>query len=207
MRCRTIHFPLYRNLTTDSFQKLKEVIDLIKDYSEGFNPLSDSRVSEIYLEAAFRLNMNFDAVCEEVARYCPGISILQKIKALKGTVSLNCEKIVKQRNPEDLLTFFEKENRMKEALELVREPGLFYGDVSFEFFRKNYKLFPAETESFLKSRIEENLKHTGKTHYEIIAESLDLMKRVNPERSGRIAEEIRVNFKRRSGLIQIIRGY
>ena len=205
-RTETDHFfSLCRQLSEQ--KRFREIIDLIEDDSEGFNPLADSRVSEIYLEAAFKLNVNFDAVCEEVTRYCPGISILQKIKALNGTVSLNCEKIVKQRNPEDLLTFYEKENRMKEALELVSESGLFYGDVTFEFFRKNYKLFPAETESFLKARIEENLKHTGKTHYEIIAESLDLMKRVNPGRSGRIAEEIRVNFKRRSGLIQIIREY
>jgi len=187
--------------------RLQEVIDLIKDDSEGFNPLADSRVSEIYLEVAFKLNMNFDAVCEEVARHCPVISILQKIKALKGTVSLNYEKIVKQRNPEDLLTFFEKENRMKEALELVREPGLFYGDVTFEFFRKNHKLFPAETESFLKARIEEDLRYTGKTHYERIAESLDLMKRVNPERTRRIAEEIRANFKKRRSLTEFIRGF
>jgi len=187
--------------------RLQEVIDLIKDDSEGFNPLADSRVSEIYLEAAFKLNMNFDAVCEEVAEHCPETSILHKIQALRGTVGSKCEEIVKQRNPEDLLTFYEKSNRMKEALALALEPGLFYGDVTFDFFRKNHKHFPEETETFLKARIEENLKHTGKNHYDVIAESLDLMKRVNPMRSRRIAEEIRVNFKRRSGLINIIRGY
>lgn len=60
---------------------------------------------------------------------------------------------------------------------------------------------------FLKDGIEEDLNHTGKNHYERIAESLDLMKRINPERSRRIAEEIRANFKRRTSLIQIIRGY
>ncbi|MBN2863792.1 MAG: hypothetical protein JXN62_11550 [Bacteroidales bacterium] len=187
--------------------RLQEVIDLIKDDSEGFNPLTDSRISEIYLDAVFKLNMNFDKVCEEVATHCPEISILQKIKSLKGTVASACEKIVKQRNPEDLLIFYEKENRMKDALALVREPGLFYEDVAFGFFKKNHKHFPAETEAFLKGRIEENLKHTGKINYERIAESLDLMKRINPGRSGRIAEEIRANFKRRSSLIQIIRGF
>lgn len=148
-----------------------------------------------------------DTFSEEVAAHCPEISILQKIKALKGTVGFKCEEIVKQRNPEDLLTFYEKENRMKDALAVVREPGLFYEDVVFEFFKKNHKHFPAETESFLKGRIEENLKQTSKNHYERIAESLDLMKRINPGRSKRIAEEIRANLKRRSNLIQIIRGF
>lgn len=187
--------------------RFREVIDLIKDDSEGFDPLMDSRISGIYLDAAFKLNMNFDEVCEEVSKHCPEISVLQKIKALKGTVGSECEEIFKQRNPEDLLTFYEKENRMKDALDLVRVPGLFYNDVCFEFFRKNHRQFTEETEYFLVCRIEEELKYTGQSHYEKIAESLDLMKRVNPGRSARIADELRANFKRRSGLLQIIRGF
>ncbi len=105
--------------------RFQEVIDLFKDDSEDFNPLTDSRIAGIYLEATNKLNMAMNAVSEEVAASCPEISVLQKIKALKGTVGFECEEIVKQRNPEDLLTFYEKENRMKDALALIREPGLF----------------------------------------------------------------------------------
>jgi len=187
--------------------RFQEVIDLIKDDSDGFRFLHDFRVAEIYLEAAHKLNMNMDTVSEEVAVNCPEISILKKIKALKGTVGSKCEEIIKQRNPEDLLTFYEEGNRMKDALELIREPKLFYDDVIFEFFRKNHKQYPEEAELFLKRRIEEDLEYTNKNHYERIAESLDLMKRINPGRSGRIAQEIRVNFKKRSNLIKIIRGF
>jgi hypothetical protein len=183
-----------------------EVIDLIRDDSDGFKPLHDFRVAEIYLEASYKLKMNMDEISEEVVKHCPEVSIFRKIKALKGTVGSNCEAIAKHKNPEDLLTFYEEENRMKDALELIREPGLFYDDVIFEFFRRNHKHFPAETEVFLIGRIEENLKYTGKSNYERIAESLHLMKWINPGRSQRIAEEIRTNFKRRSSLIQIIRG-
>ena len=96
---------------------------------------------------------------------------------------------------------------MKDALALVHEPDLYYDEVAFAFFKKNRKHFPEETEEFLRDRIEENLIHTGKKHYERIAESLDLMKRVNPERSIRIAKEIRAIFKRRTNLIQIIHRY
>jgi len=184
-----------------------EVIDLIKDDSDGFKPLHDFRVAEIYLEAAHKLDMNMDEISEEVVRHCPEVSILRKIKALKGTVGSNCEAIAKHKNPEDLLTFYEEEDRMKDALDLIREPKLFYDDVIFEFYRKNHKWFPEEAETFLKKRIEEDLVHTGNNHYERIAESLDLMKRINPGRTQRIAEEIRANFKRRSSLMKIIRGY
>ena len=38
---------------------------------------------------------------------------------------------------------------------------------------------------------EKGLNHTGKSHYEMIAESLDLMRRINPIRSHRIADQIR----------------
>jgi hypothetical protein len=96
---------------------------------------------------------------------------------------------------------------LKDALALVQEPQLFYDEVAFLFFKKNRKHFPAETESFLRDRIGENLKHVGKNHYERIAESLDLMKQVNSGRARRIAEEIRANFNRRRNLIEIIRGY
>ena len=187
--------------------RFREILDLITEDPDGMNHLGDFQVATIYLESAHKLNLNMDAVSEEAARKCPQADLLLKIKTLKGTVGKRCEVMVKQRNPEELVTFYEKENRMKDALALVQEPDLFYDEVVFEFFNKNRKHFPAEAEKFLKDRIEEDLNHAGKNHYERIAESLDLMKRVNPERSRRIAEEIRANFKRRSSLIQIIHGY
>ena len=205
-RSETDHFLSFcRQLSEQN--RYSEVLDLIKGDSDGSQPLHDFRVAGIYLEAAHKLNMNMDEISEEVVKHCPEVSILRKIKALKGTVGSNCEAIAKHKNPEDLLTFYEEEDRMKDALDLIREPKLFYDDVIFEFYRKNHKRFPEEAETFLKRRIEEDLAYTGKKYYERIAESLDLMKRINPGRSQRIADEIRANFKKRSSLIQIIRGF
>jgi len=187
--------------------RFREILDLIKEDPDGRNHLGDFQVAATYLEVAHKLNLNIDEVSEEVAGKCPRASLLQKIKTLKGIVGGRCEEIVRQQDPEELLTFYEEENRMKDALALIQEPDLFYDEVAFAFFKKNRKHFPAETESFLRDRIEENLKHTGKNHYERIAESLDLMKQINSERSRQIAEEIRANFNRRRSLIEIIRGY
>lgn len=187
--------------------RFREILDLIKEDPEGRNHLGDIQVATIYLNVANELNLNMDEASEEVIGKCPQVELLLKIKSLKGTVGKKCEEIVKQKNPEELLTFYEEENRMKDALALVHEPDLFYDEMVFAFFKKNRKHFPAETEGFLRDRIEEDLNHTGKKHYERIAESLDLMTRVNPERSRRIAEEIRSSFKRRTNLIQIIHGY
>jgi len=96
---------------------------------------------------------------------------------------------------------------MDDALGLVKEQGLFYDEVVFAFFKKNRKRFPAEAETYLTGRIEKNLNNTGKSYYSKITESLALMKRVNPERTRRIAEEIRTNFKRRTNLMDMIREF
>jgi hypothetical protein len=200
------HFNALCQLLYDQ-NRFREIFGLIKEDPDGRNHLGNIQVATIYLNVAHELSLNMDEESEEVAGKCPQVELLRKIKSLKGSVGKKCEEIVKQRNPEELLTFYEEENRMKDALALVHESDLFYDEVVFAFFKKNRKHFPAETEDFLRDRIEEDLNHTGKKYYERIAESLDLMKRVNPERSRRIAEEIRFNFKRRTNLIQIIHRY
>jgi len=187
--------------------RFREISGLINEDPYGKDHLGDYRVALMYLDAANNLDMDMDEVSEVVTQECPRASVLQKIRILKGTVSNGCEEIVRQRNLEELLTFYEMENRMKDALALVQEPNLLYDDVAFVFYKKNHNHFPTETESFLRDRIEKDLKYTGKNHYERIAESLDLMKRINPVRSRKIAEEIRTNFKRRTSLMAVIRGY
>ncbi len=82
-RTEADHFLSFCRQLSDQ-NRLQEIIDLIKDDSEGFNPLTDSRVSEICLEAAFKLNLNFDSVCEEVAGHCPEtISSMIRINNLR----------------------------------------------------------------------------------------------------------------------------
>ncbi len=129
------------------------------------------------------------------------------IKKLFGSVDQEGEIVVRDRAPEALLTFYEKENRLEDALLLVNELSEFRDSTRFAFFRKHGKLFPKETEAYLVTRIEENLNHTGDRYYTHIAESLDLFRRINPERSSRIAEEIRTNFKRRRNLMEMIQTF
>jgi hypothetical protein len=187
--------------------RFEETFNLINEKPEGLYQLHDLQVATIYLDAAHKLNMDMDKISEEVAGNCPEASILHKIKTLKGNTGEKCEEIVKQKNPEGLLSFYEKENRLIDALSLVRESELFFEEVVFFFYKKHREDFPAETEVYLKNRIEKDLSNTGKKYYERIAESLDLMKRINPARCKRIADEIRANFKRRTSLIQMIRQF
>jgi hypothetical protein len=200
------HFITYCRLLYEK-NRFSEIISLIKSGDDSFNHMGSQEIAAIYLDAAQKLDLNMDEVSLEVAEHCPLASVLQKIKNLKGTVGDGCEQIVRQTRPEELLKFYQDENRLKDALRLVQDPHFITSKAAFAFFRKNMKIFPAETESFMERRIKENLKDTGNHYYEIIAESIDVINRVNPEQSQRIAEEIRANYKRRRNLMELIRKY
>ena len=188
-------------------ERYQDTHELIKEQLSDKDHWIDREIIMIYLDVSNKLELDMQVVSREAVRRCPNLPILLKIKEIAGSVDRECEEIVKEYRAEDLLTFYEQENRMADALTLVNEPGLFYDGVIFSFFRQHRKLFPGETEAFLRDRIEKNLNSTGKSYYAKIAESLDLMKRVNPERTRRIADEIRTNFKRRSNLMSMIREF
>jgi len=200
------HFTSLCNLLF-SQERYQETWELIREYLSARDHYIDCQVILIYLNAADKLELDMHEISREAASKCPEVSILLKIKQITGSVSRECEEIVKVNHPEELLTFFEQEKRMDDALGLVKEQGLFYDEVVFAFFKKNRKRFPAEAETYLTGRIEKNLNNTGKSYYSKITESLALMKRVNPERTRRIAEEIRTNFKRRTNLMDMIREF
>ena len=190
-----------------SQERYQETWELIREHLSGRDHYIDCQIILIYLNTADKLGLDMHDISREAAHKCPEVSILVKIKELSGSVSRECEEIVKHHRPEELLTFYEQEKRMDDALALVKEQGLFYDEVVFAFFKKNRKRFPAETETYLTGRIEKNLNSTGKSYYAKIAESLALMKRVNPGRTRKIAEEIRTNFKRRTNLMDMIREF
>lgn len=97
---------------------------LISDSPYG-NPLTEIRAAEIYLDTALNLNLNMDEESEKVLEKCPRADILIKIKNTKGIVGPRCENIVKNRNPKELLAFYEKENRMNDALALILQKIFF----------------------------------------------------------------------------------
>ena len=187
--------------------RFKEVMDEVMDDSGNTYRLGDYEVAVIFLEAAHGLHLDMEKVSEKAAAKCPRAGLLKKIKSLKGTVGEKIEEIVKQRNPQELLSFYEEENRLKDAFGLVQEKLIYDDWEVFSFYKKNGKQFPKEAELFLINRIEKDLNHTGRSYYDRIAESLDLMSRINPIRSRRIADQIRADFKRRKSLLAIIREY
>jgi hypothetical protein len=61
-----------------------------------------------------------------------------------------------------------------------------------------------DAEKFFVDRINKELPFTGESHYLKIAEALDQINMINRERAGKISEELRINYKRRTSLIKMI---
>lgn len=187
-------------------KRYQDILDLVGDSDDTYH-LHNRQVAVIYLESAQKLELSMVEISEKIINRCPDKDILHRIKTLEGSVSMGCEEIVREKNPEDLLMFYEEEGRLKDALALVLDQKQFFDTTTLSFFKRNRNHFPAETEAFLQNRIEENLVHTGKKHYVLIAESLDLMSQVNPALTRQIADEIKANYKRRTNLMQLVRMY
>jgi hypothetical protein len=186
-------------------ERYQETYDLLMKHLPEKGLYVDKELVLFYLDASKKLGHNPVASSKRALNWRPSLLILEKIKELYGTVDAESESIVRNDSPEDLLGFFEQEKRMEEALQLVLEADLLHESTRFAFYRKHRKRFPEQSEAFLVERIEKNLPHTGKSYYKTIAESLDLLKRVNPRRCAQIAGEIRTNFKRRTNLMQVIK--
>ena len=210
---------LLRHMASDE-KHLTRLVQLLVSQDrcdEAYNQLSAFLAQDKYynsieltcqfLEVSRELGHNMQEASEKALRKSPKLQVIQKIKELKVNISKELTDILRDRNPGDLLTFFEKEGLFDEALQLVNEEGLITDNERFDFYRKHWKRYPVEIEAYLVKRIEENLAHTGKHYYANIAESLDLFNRVNPLRTRHIALEIQSNFKRRSNLMHAIKEF
>jgi hypothetical protein len=160
-----------------------------------------------FLEVSSELGHRMQDASEKTIRKSPNLQVILKIKELNVPISKEITDILRDRNPEDLLAFYEESGLYDEALKLANQEDLITDNKLFDFYRKHRKRYSVETEAYLVKRIEQNLAHTGKQYYAKIAESLDLFKRVNPKRTKRIAQEIHSNFKRRSNLMIEIKEF
>ncbi len=188
-------------------ERYQECFDLLLKTIHPENSNVEEKLVLTYLEVANKLGHDPVKSSINALTWRPSLQVLLEVKKIFGSVDKTAEALIRKHSPTNLLSFYEMESRLEDALGLVKEPNSIHDSLRYSFFRKHGKLFPTDTEAYLVSRIEENLKHTGDRYYSCIAESLGLFKRINPERTVRIAEELRTNFKRRRNLMKMIQSY
>ncbi len=183
-----------------------ENIDKLLSENKGF---VDDKIIELYLDLCVKTGSDLDKAVMVSINHNPNEKILLKIKTYSITdIKVKaCENILKNKNPYDLLSYFEKEKRFKEAFDLISETNQFRDEIIFTFFRRNKKVLTSEAEQYFLKRIKTNLPYTGDNHYTKIAETIGQLKQINNKLSKEIVTGIRMNYKRRTKLMGMLRRF
>jgi hypothetical protein len=188
-------------------ERYHEAYEIMKEYMAGSTGFAEDRAMKLYLELSAKLGYELSEPARIAVSRCPSISMLEKIKEITGGSTAEYEKILKSKNPEELLGYYEKEKRLQDAVSLIKESGKIWDTTLFEFFKRNKKSVPSEAEGYFISRINENLGNTGESYYARVAESLSQVKHINPSLANELIKDIRLNFKRRTKLIAMLKRF
>lgn len=184
-----------------------EAYEIIREYIVSSTGFSEDKAMELYIELSAKLDYDLGEPSIVAIRCCPSASMLEKIKEIAGGSMAEYEKILKSENPEELLYYYEKEKRLQDAVSLIKESGEIWDITLFEFFKRNKKSVHSEAEGYFVSRINENLGNTGESYYARIAETLSQLKQINPSLADELITDIRLNYKRRTKLMTMLKRF
>ena len=161
----------------------------------------------LYLDLLHSRNMALDTACAQAIEHCPRSSMLEKIATVGGGKTERFEQMLEQKNPAELLDFLEKKGRLAEALGLLKRSKNIWDERRYRFFKAHKKEFPEEAMQYFFEVLDEHLRHTGNSHYQVIAETLEEVLQLEPGRAKELAADIRANYYRRRNLMDLIKRF
>ncbi|MFN8255178.1 MAG: hypothetical protein U0W24_05780 [Bacteroidales bacterium] len=188
-----------------SEKNLNEAIAVTKKWLENDNKYyGNETVYSFYLDLLKDANIDFTDAAMEALSKCPKSSMLNKIVTMPQKNISEFEKCLMLKSPSEMLKYLEENDRLNEALNLLRTNNSI-GDYERNDFFKKYKVqFPDEATSFFSNEINKNLPHTGDSYYYAVADAIKNIKAINPGLAKEFLTDIRLNYKRRSNLMKII---
>ncbi len=196
------HFILLIQLLIEH-SKYGEAYGYVEHYLDGFKGYVDEIILYNYLDLCVKTNGDINSIARKVIDLKPDKTILLKVKEYNPQDISYFEQVLKKRNPSDLLSFYEDENRLLDALSLIKE-NLFYDSMLFQFYKKYKKQFKEDAEAYFLKRIESNLVDAGNSNYARVAETISQIKQINKVLTSQLLADIRLNYKRRRNLIQML---
>ncbi|MGM0407991.1 MAG: SWIM zinc finger family protein [Bacteroidota bacterium] len=185
----------------------KEAYEQVEKYLSINKGFVEDKIIELYLDLCVNTGSDFYKAAMVSINHNPNEKILLKIKSF-GVVDIKAfEDILKNKNPNDFLSYLEKEKRLKEAFYFISEKNKFHDNTIFLFFKRNKKDFRLEAEQYFLSRINSNLSGTGESFYAKIAETISQLKEINNKLSQKIVADIRTNYKRRTKLMNMLQRF
>ncbi len=100
-------------------KRYQENYDLILEHIPEQGRYADENLVLTYLEVANKLGHHPVELSIKALNWKPSLQVLEMIKKLFGSVDQEGEIVVRDRAPEALLTFYEKEDRLEDALLLA----------------------------------------------------------------------------------------
>jgi hypothetical protein len=157
-----------------------------------------------YLELLKKGKHDASEVAADAIRKNPNYLMLFTIKSLFDYAPDRYELLLKQKNAGEYLRYLEKENRLSEALALIKENQTIAENLVSDFFKLHKTVFPNEAEAFFSKVIDKNLPDAGNHYYETIADAIVQLKKVNPNKANEYLIHIRTNYKRRRNLMELL---
>lgn len=181
-----------------------KAVELIKAWVGTGIHFGQDDVYNLYLDLNTKAGLDISEAATKAITNCPNSSMLEKIASMVSENLKDYEAILEQQLPDQYLNYLENADRLQEAMELIKRSNRIGDSRIFDFYKKQKKIFPSEAKDYFISGINKNLKFTGDSYYHNIADHIKQLKQINSSLARQMLEDIRLNYKRRRNLINIL---
>lgn len=188
----------------DSQGRTMTAIETIKNRLANNRSWAGEGIYSFYLDLLSKAGFDMSEAAREAILNRSTCAMLQKIALMmKGDLKAY-ELILEQKNKEQLLKYLESENRLIEALDLIKRSQHMWGTQVYDFFKKHKKVFLSDAEKFFCDEISKNLEFTGDSYYHAVADNLKQLSQINRPLTNKYLLDIQFNYKRRRNLMLIL---
>jgi uncharacterized Zn finger protein len=184
-----------------------EAYRFLSEFLADRGGLIDNKIIELFLDLADETGSDIEKAAWIALKHNPNERNLSLIKSYGVTDTSPFEDLLKNNHPEELLSFYEKEKRLHDALKLISCESMFYDETIFLFFKRNKNSLTEQAEQYFLKRIDANLVSTGDNYYSKIAETVSQLKQINVALAMEVIADLQVNYKRRTKLISMLKRF
>lgn len=165
----------------------------------------DRKIYEILIDLLFLQNLEMEQPAIDILQKKPECELLEQIIKYLPEKQSVFETVLEEKSPEELLEFYEQNNRLTDAVALIERSDM-YEETIYRFFKRHKKDFPKNAEKIFVSRIYQNLERTGDYYYEAIKTHLEELKGINKDKFDQMLSMIRKEYKRRRNLMALLQN-
>ena len=187
--------------------KQTEALDFLSQFLDNQQGFIDNKIVELFLQLTKESGTDIAKAAWTALKHNPNEKNLSLIKSYGVSDTSAFEELLRNNNPVELLSFYEKEKRFSDALKLISDKNRFYDEIIFQFFKRNKKTLKEQAEQYFLKRIDANLVSTGDNFYSKIAETVSQIKQINTKLAREVVTDLRTNYKRRTKLMSMLNRF